>query len=275
LHHRPIDVAKITREDIQGFLTHLQGTRSQATAHNRFRALRAFFNFMGDGADERILRREPLGVIERSPMRRMAPPKRSTKLLLTYSLRTRSKNCGTWPKGRARASPRRRDAAIIRMFLATGIRAGEMANLRLDDLDRNRQIARVGGKGRKYRHVPYSGAAATSLDRYLVVRGENKFASRADHVWLGIKGHMTRSGLQQMLERVGKRTGIEDLYPHRLRHVFVDACFTNGMSESEVMALMGWSTSAMCRRYASARRTQRAIESYRRLGIGDPHRRAG
>jgi site-specific recombinase XerD len=41
---RPVDVAKITRDDVLGFLTHLQETRAQATARNRYRALRAFFH---------------------------------------------------------------------------------------------------------------------------------------------------------------------------------------------------------------------------------------
>ena len=52
-----------------------QDILSQATAHNCFRALRAFFNYVSDGGDERMLRREPLGVIDRSPMYRMLPPK--------------------------------------------------------------------------------------------------------------------------------------------------------------------------------------------------------
>jgi hypothetical protein len=62
-HHRPTSVEKITRSDVEGFLIHLQRTRSQGTAHNRFRALRSFLNFCADEDD--------LGIIERSPMRKM------------------------------------------------------------------------------------------------------------------------------------------------------------------------------------------------------------
>ena len=77
-----------------------------------------------------------------------------------------------------------------------------------------------------------------------------------------------------MIERTGEKLDIPGLHPHRLRHTFVDACFSQGMSESEVMSLMGWSSPAMCRRYAAARRAQRAIDTYHRLGIGDPWRSA-
>jgi site-specific recombinase XerD len=265
-------VTKVEREDIQAFLTHLQDTRSQATAHNRFRALRAFFNYVADGGEERTLRREPLGIIERSPMRRMAPPKLDET---PVPLLTPEQVDALWhaTERPGKDFTRRRDAAIIRMFLATGIRAGEMAGLCLDDVDLKAQLLTVGGKGRKWRRVPYSGAAATALDRYLAVRQENKWAAKTDHVFLGPKGAITRSGLQQMLERVGKDAGIPELHPHLLRHVFVDALFSAGMSESEVMSLLGWASPAMCRRYASARRAARAVATYHRLQIANPHKR--
>jgi site-specific recombinase XerD len=271
-HHDPVSLEGIERRHVEGFLSHLQDTRSQATAHNRYRCLRALFNYCADGGDERTVRREPLGIIELSPMRRMRPPKLDEH---PVPLLSPEQVDALWAHTErpGKDFTRRRDAAIIRMFLATGIRAGEMAALTLSDVNLDAQILNVAGKGRKWRRVPYSGPAAIALDRYLAIRSTNRWAARSDRVWLSVKGSMTRSGLQQMLERVGGRVGIPDLHPHRLRHTAVDAMFSAGMTEGEVMALMGWSTAAMCRRYASARRAARAIDTYRRLGIGDPYSR--
>jgi site-specific recombinase XerD len=262
-NHRATSVEKITRSDIEGFLIHLQETRSQGTAHNRYRSLKAFFNYCADEDD--------IALIERSPMRKMDPPQLDD---VPVPLLAPEQVDALWryTERPGRDFTRRRDAAIIRLFLASGIRAGEMAALRFSDMNLKAQILTVAGKGRKWRHVPYSAAAAVALDRYLVSRPQSKWAQRMDFVWLGVKGHMTRSGIQQMLERTGDKLGIPGLHPHRLRHVCVDALFSQGMSEQEVMALMGWSSSAMCRRYAAARRAQRAIDTYRRLGIGDPWR---
>ncbi len=109
----------------------------------------------------------------------------------------------------------RRDAAILRLFLATGIRRGEMAALKIEDLDLNAQLVYVGGKGRKYRNVPYSSAAAIALDRYLALRPLHKCAQQTDRVWLGIKGHMTGWGIDKVVENAGKRIGVE-LSPHQL-----------------------------------------------------------
>jgi site-specific recombinase XerD len=271
-NHRSTAVEKVTREDVQGFLTHLQDTRSQATAHNRYRALRALFNYVSEEGDDRRPSREPLGIIERSPMRRMQPPKLDETPLPLLSPDEVGR---LWEMTErpGRDFTARRNAAIVRMFLAAGLRNGEMAALSLPDIDLGQQVVNVGGKGRKYRRVPYSGPAAIALDRYLAVRSDNRYATNSDRVWLGIKGSMTRSGVQQMVETFGARAGIRDLHPHRLRHVWVDALFSAGMTESEVMSLAGWSTPAMCRRYASARREARAIEAYRRLGIGNSNGR--
>ncbi len=73
-HHRPTDVAKIEREDVQGFITHLLGHPLTATVHNRFRALRRCSTTAPMGETSAPLRREGLSIIDRSPMRRMPPP---------------------------------------------------------------------------------------------------------------------------------------------------------------------------------------------------------
>ncbi|MBA3350594.1 MAG: hypothetical protein H0T12_08575 [Actinobacteria bacterium] len=111
-----------------------QDILSQATVHNRFRALRAFFNYVSDGGDERMLRREPLGVIDRSPMYRMLPPKLDD---VPVPLLPPEQVEALWDATErpGRDFTKRRDTAIIRMFLATGIRAGEMSKLRLDDVN--------------------------------------------------------------------------------------------------------------------------------------------
>jgi site-specific recombinase XerD len=269
-HHRPTDVAKVARADVEAFITHLQDTRSRGTAHNRYRALRALFNYCSEDPEGRT-RREPLGIIERSPMRRMAAPKLDD---VPIPLLSPEQVQGLWQATErpGKDFARRRDAAVVRLFLATGIRASEMTGLTLDDLDLRAQMLTVAGKGRKWRPVPYSAAAAVALDRYLAVRDGHRWAHRTDRVWLGPKGPLTRSGVQGVVEKVGLRAGVPNLRPHRLRHVAVDALFSAGMSETDVESLMGWTSSAMSRRYASARRTARALKQYRALGIADPYR---
>ena len=60
-----------------------------------------------------------------------------------------------------------RDAAILELLYATGIRVGELVGLDIDDLDRGRRVIRVLGKGRKERTVPYGVPAERALSRWL------------------------------------------------------------------------------------------------------------
>ncbi|HEY1117919.1 MAG TPA: tyrosine-type recombinase/integrase, partial [Acidimicrobiales bacterium] len=60
-----------------------------------------------------------------------------------------------------------RDVAILELLYATGIRVGELCNLDIDDIDRDRNVVRVFGKGRKERTVPFGLPAGAALDRWL------------------------------------------------------------------------------------------------------------
>src|SRR5262245_16271604 len=61
----------------------------------------------------------------------------------------------------------RRDVAVLELLYATGIRVGELVALDLDDVDRQRNLVRVLGKGRKERSVPFGAPAARALDSWL------------------------------------------------------------------------------------------------------------
>lgn len=63
-----------------------------------------------------------------------------------------------------------RDVAVLELLYATGIRVGELCGLDIDDVDDERRVVRVLGKGRKERSVPYGRPAAQALDRWLVAR---------------------------------------------------------------------------------------------------------
>jgi len=95
----------------------------------------------------------------------------------------------------------RRDTAIIRLFLDTGMRAGEPSGLTLDDIDREQSVAFVMDKGSRGRACPFGAKTADALRRYLRVRQRHPMAAHSQALWIGKKGRMTDSGVRQMLER--------------------------------------------------------------------------
>ena len=67
----------------------------------------------------------------------------------------------------------RRDSAIIRLLIDTGLRRGECAGIMLDDLDLDDQVVTVLGKGRRPRVLAYGRKTALALDRYLRARASH------------------------------------------------------------------------------------------------------
>ena len=81
----------------------------------------------------------------------------------------------------------RRDNAIIRLFIDTGVRRAEMAGLGVDDIDVREQVAQVFGRGRRPRSVPFGVRTARALSRYLRERSRHPHA-KSPSLWLGEKG---------------------------------------------------------------------------------------
>jgi site-specific recombinase XerD len=255
----PTQVANIRREHIEAFLEDLLGRRSAATANNRFRGLVAFFGWL-----------EEEGEIASSPMARMKPPTiphQPVPVPSTRDIQAVLKGC------EGNGFEERRDMAIVRLFADSGIRLAELANLQLDgddgpDLDLDAGIVRVLGKGRRFRTASFGSRTAKALDRYLRSRAQHPDAD-LPWLWLGRRGRMTASGVRQMIWRRSEEAGVPRLHPHSFRHYFSDQFLKAGGQESDLMALNGWSSSEMVRRYGASNRASRAREAHKRFAPGD------
>jgi site-specific recombinase XerD len=109
----------------------------------------------------------------------------------------------------------RRDAAIIAVFTATGIRLSELAGIRHNpgdparsDLDLQAREIRIAGKAGKPRTVKIGHQAARSLDRYLRARARHPQTWRSQ-LWLGVnsRGPLTATGIYQIIARRGRQAG--------------------------------------------------------------------
>lgn len=169
---------------------------------------------------------------------------------------------------RSRSYADRRDAAILHLLRATGIRLAELSGLNLDDVALSERTATVTGKGGKTRNVRFDHAAVRAIDRYKRIRAKHP-AAHLSAMWLGVrrKQRMTASGIYQMVAGRGRRLGIK-VHPHMLRHGFVDKWLDCGGAEGDLMELTGWESTQMLQRYGRAVRSRRAQRSYDRV-MGD------
>jgi site-specific recombinase XerD len=245
------------KQDVQRWMAWLLGRYSDAYASNQYRALQQFFKWLA--AEDELP----------DPMAGLRPPYVAEKPVPVFTgqeVARLERACA------GRSFEQRRDAAIVAVFRACGIRLSELAGIRYDpddlrrsDVDLQEREITVLGKGRKTRTVRIGYDAARSLDRYLRMRARHPLAHRPE-LWLGAgnRGPLTASGVYQVIARRGRQCGV-DVYPHRFRHHFSHTWLDRGGPEGDLMELNGWTSPQMLRRYGASVRSARARRTYDRI----------
>ncbi len=130
----------------------------------------------------------------------------------------------------------RRDAAIVTVLVRLGLRAGEVACLRLADVDwRSGQIT-VRGKGNRSERLPLPCDVGGVLVAYLT-GGHPGAAAAGDRVFARVRaphGPLTRGAVTQVVARAAGRAGFEPFYAHRLRHTAATGMLRGGGSLDEI-----------------------------------------
>jgi integrase/recombinase XerD len=232
---------------------------SSGTRTRRMAALSAFSKYLiYDGRVECI---RPLGPL---PKREKTLPQVMTegeieRLLAGCDNNTAPRKVPDGSKAREatakKAALGTRDRTMIEMAYDCGLRASELCNLKLQDIDETGGVMYVKGKGGKERILPYVGTLRVVVRRYLedarpVLAGEN---GRNDFLFLSARGRqMSRQELWYIVQRRGRIAGIARarLHPHVLRHSFATHLQRRGMDLRTLQELLGHSSIATTEKYA-------------------------
>jgi site-specific recombinase XerD len=250
----PAEIGAIERRHVEEFIVHQIETLTASTAASRYRRLQQFFRFV----DEE-------GEIDASPMQHMSPPavgETTVPILSDSEIKALLAAC------EGQTFDDRRDTAIIRLFLDSGIRIAEMAGVLLGDLDLDERVVAVTGKGDRGRFVPFGNKTGLALDRFLRERRRHRHRD-SERLWVGLRGPLSTSGIDQLLERRANQAGLKDINAHRFRHTFAHSYLAHGGNEGDLQAIAGWRSPQMLARYGASARSERAIANSRKIGIGD------
>jgi integrase/recombinase XerC len=158
-----------------------------------------------------------------------------------------------------------RDAAILELLYATGMRVGELCALDVDDVERERRVVRVLGKGRKERTVPFGLPADDALGTWLRT-GRPALAADGSGpaLFLGARGRrIDQRTVRTLVHRAAAGVdGAPDVSPHGLRHSAATHLLEGGADLRSVQELLGHASAATTQLYThvSAERLRAAYE---------------
>lgn len=247
-------VSNIRREHVESFIADLLARWKPNTANNRYRGLQQFFKWC-----------EEEGEVKESPMARMKPPRVPEE---TPPIRSEQELIRLIKACEGTTFRDRRDMALVRLFLDTGARRSELANLTVADVDFDLNVVLVVGKGARPRACPFGRKTAQALDRYLRARSHWR-NPEVSALWLGQGGPMTDSGIAQAVRERAVLAGFDDFHLHEFRHSFAHAWLAAGGQENDLMRLAGWKSRQMIGRYAASAADERARDAHQRMGLGD------
>ena len=135
-----------------------------------------------------------------------------------------------------------RDAAMLELLYATGLRVSELIHVKIEDLVMDAGFLRTIGKGSKERIVPFGDSARDTIVTYLE-RGRRDFEKRQvdPHLFLSNRGRpMSRQAFWMKIVRYARQAGITGhISPHVLRHSFATHLLENGADLRSVQMMLG------------------------------------
>lgn len=233
LEEQKIDVATAEYFDARIFLTKLyERNLSKRTVSRKVSCLRSFYKFL---VREGVIRENPFALVT-LPKKEQKLPRffYEDELMVLFSSINKETAMGL------------RDAALLEVLYATGIRISECCEIKIQDVDFSLGTILVHGKGKKDRYVPFGRYAHSVLLEYIQkARTQITLAKEKSHTYLFISNRgdpLSIRGARYVLNECMKKAAIKgNIHPHMLRHTFATHLLNNGADIRTVQELLGHS----------------------------------
>jgi len=244
----PTEITSITKNHVKQFILYLQNEAktphvgkplSGATIQGYVRTLKAFFSWA-----------EREGYIESSQFGKIPLPKANSKIINTFTQEDIDKLLAICQTSNGDGQ---RNLTILLLLLDSGIRVSELVNIKLQDVSLAEGSIKIRvAKGSKERAVPVGSLVQKSIWKYINHYRPEPITQQVRHLFLSNKGlPLTKSGIQQMLRRYGRRAGLSGVRcsPHTFRHTFAKNYLLNGGDIFSLQKILGHSSLASVRVY--------------------------
>ena len=224
-----LDYKKIEYSDIRFYLMYLKDEmKDDNTSINRkLSSLRGFYKYM---ANEGIVKSNVFALVN--------GPKKSKKLPRYFEYNELEELFlvpdRNTPLGQ-------RDLLLLEMLYATGVRVGELVNIRNKDIDFSNKNILILGKGNKERFVNYGEYCEDALNLYLNEGYLLLNKKNSEFLFLNNNGEpLTERGVRFILDKLIKKTTLnKNISPHMIRHSFATHLLNEGCDLATVQKLLG------------------------------------
>ncbi|WP_245579473.1 tyrosine-type recombinase/integrase [Halonatronum saccharophilum] len=253
-----LKVQDISEFQISEFLSDiiLIEDNSPAARNRKLYSLRSFFKFL---KKRRLINKNPTNDIEATKNKFVAEPiylkEADIKKYLMAIKEYNSRN-------------KKRDLAIIKLFLYCGLRISELTNLNLTDINYDDKSIKFYGKGNKERYIPLHNEAIAAIKDYLPYRSKIKLNNKDSKQALFLSNRGNRISVrtvQKMVKKYAKLAGIKNynkITPHKLRHTFASVLYRETKDLRILQELLGHSDISTTQIYTHTDKEERksAIE---------------
>lgn len=228
-----VTLLQAERSHLRAYLRSLEGCASANTRARRAAGLTTFYAFT-----------TAAGLTRSNPAAHLPRPRRQHH---ERSVPTVAQLAQVLDEPTASTEHALRGKVILELLYGAGLRASELATLRLEHVDWSQRMLRVMGKGQKERLCPVHGAALQALEEYLAKRGGD--TTRGPALTCTRGQPMNRMSLYARVRKLGRRHGLH-LTPHLLRHAYATHMLEAGARIQDLQLLLGHVRLATTGRYA-------------------------
>ncbi len=246
-----LPVRDVTLQSLRLWLADLMEMgAASSTIQRRVAAVRGFFAWAMEQS-----------FLDEDPAARLRSPKRTRRLPVVPGRRNVEEAMES-TQVRAEEGPLAvRDLAILEVLYGGGIRVAELCALDLTDVDDERGLLRVVGKGDKQRSVPIGAPARRALSAWRGVRPSLAGSGSAEALFLGARGGRIDPRVARRVVHEATRAGGAEVGPHGLRHAMATHLLEGGADLRSVQEILGHASVATTQMYThvSAERLRAAF----------------
>ena len=230
----------VERESIRDYISKIfVQSRNKSTVARKIYALKSFYAFV-----------KKFGGIDKNPFDGINTPKMDKKIPEILTISEINTFLDRLPKSNF---IEKRNKAIFELLYATGLRISELVNLKITDIDFDKELLRVMGKGKKERIVPFNKTAGESLIN-LNQESKLKFKTANEYIFLNNRGtRITIRSIERILKTSFKQVMNSDrtVYPHLFRHSFATHLLQRGANLRIIQELLGHSNLSTTEKYTT------------------------